>query len=321
MSAAAVIPFQRESSTALQIFVESVTRYARASRAESTLRGYRSDWSDFEHWSLRHRLQPLPAAPATLAAYISACADFGKLKAGSIQRRASAIAAMHTAAGFDSPTSSPEARLTLAGIRRTLGVAQAGKAPILTADVAAMVAHLPDKLLGVRDRALLLIGFAGAFRRSELVALDIEDIEFREDGLKVTIRKSKTDQEGAGQVIGIAFGSKLCPVRALQEWLAAAQVSAGPIFRRIDRHGRLLDWMSPGAVAIVVKRYAAAAGLDPAKYAGHSLRAGLVTQAAMNGVPELAIMRQTRHKSSDMLRKYIRDASLFRENASARVGL
>jgi integrase len=228
---------------------------------------------------------------------------------------------MHTAAGFDSPTSSPEARLTLAGIRRTLGVAQAGKAPILTADVAAMVAHLPDKLLGVRDRALLLIGFAGAFRRSELVALDIEDIEFREDGLKVTIRKSKTDQEGAGQVIGIAFGSKLCPVRALQEWLAAAQVSAGPIFRRIDRHGRLLDWMSPGAVAIVVKRYAAAAGLDPAKYAGHSLRAGLVTQAAMNGVPELAIMRQTRHKSSDMLRKYIRDASLFRENASARVGL
>jgi site-specific recombinase XerD len=305
------------SQTALAPFVESVTRYARASRAESTLRGYRSDWRDFEHWCLRHRLESLPATPATVAAYISACADLGKLKARSIQRRVSAIAAFHQVHGYTSPTSSAEVKLTVAGIRRTLGVAQEGKAPTLTADIAAMVSHVPDKLLGARDRALLLIGFAGAFRRSELVALNVEDIEFREDGLKVTIRKSKTDQEGAGQVIGIACGTKLCPVRALQEWLAAAQVTTGPIFR----HGRILERMSPEAIAIVVKRYAAAAGLDPTRYAGHSLRAGLVTQAAMNGVQELAIMKQTRHKSSDVLRKYIRDASLFRDNASARVGL
>jgi integrase len=256
-----------------------------------------------------------------VAAYISACADHGDLKAGSIQRRVSAIAAFHTVAGFNSPAASPEVKLTLAGIRRTLGTAQQGKAPILTADVAAMLAHLPDRLIGVRDRALLLIGFAGAFRRSELVALDTGDIEFREDGVKVTIRKSKTDQEGAGQVIGIARGSKLCPVRAIEEWTAAAGITGGAIFRHVDRHGRLLERMSPEAVALVVKRYAAVAGLDPAKYAGHSLRAGLVTQAAINGVQELAIMKQTRHKSSEMLRKYVRDASLFRENASARVGL
>jgi integrase len=212
-------------------------------------------------------------------------------------------------------------KLTLAGVRRTLGVDQQGKAPVLTADIASMLSHVPDKLIGIRDRALLLIGFAGAFRRSELVALNVEDIELREDGLRVTIRKSKTDQEAAGYVIGIAYGTKLCPVLALQAWLSVAAIASGPIFRHLDRHGRILERMSPEAVAIVVKRYAAAAGLDPTKYAGHSLRAGLVTQAAINGVPEMAIMKQTRHKSSDMLRKYVRDASLFRENASARVGL
>jgi site-specific recombinase XerD len=317
---AAIIPFEG-TGAALAPFVESVTRYARASRAESTLGGYRSDWADFQRFCRQNWLESLPAAPATVAAYLSACADGSKLKAGSIQRRVSAISAFHQVHDCTSPTSSAEVKLTLAGIRRTLGVFQQGKAPVLTADIAAMVANLPEKLIGVRDRALLLVGFAGAFRRSELVALNVEDIEFREDGLKVTIRRSKTDQEGARQCIGIAHGSKLCPVRALQELLAAAQITTGPIFRHVDRHGRILDRMSPEAVAIVVKRYAAAAGLDPAKYAGHSLRAGLVTQAAMNGVQELAIMKQTRHKSADMLRRYVRDASLFLDNASARVGL
>jgi len=319
MATAALIPYQ--PSSALAGLLDSVRRYATASRVESTLRGYRSDWADFQRSCRLHWLDSLPAAPATVAAYISDCADSGKLKAGSIQRRVSAIAAFHQVHGDISPTASAEVKLTFAGVRRTLGVAQQGKSPVLTADVAAMLAHLPATLLGVRDRALLLIGFAGAFRRSELVGLNVEDIEFREDGLKVTIRRSKTDQEGAGQVIGISFGSKLCPVRALQEWLAAAAITTGPIFRQVDLHTRILARMSPEAVAIVVKRYAAAAGLDPAKYAGHSLRAGLVTQAAMNDVREISIMRQTRHKTSDMLRRYIREASLFRDNASARVGL
>ncbi len=315
----AVVPF--DPAVTLAPFVASVARYARASRAASTLRGYRSDWKDFQRWCALNWMDSLPATPETVAAYISHCADRGDLKAGSIQRRVSAIAAIHTGHGHSSPTTHAEVRLVLAGVRRTLGVAQTGKTPVLTSDVAAMLSSVPDKLLGVRDRALMLMGFAGAFRRSELVALNVEDLECREDGLKATIRKSKTDQEGEGQVIGIAHGTKLCPVRALQEWLTAAQIESGAIFRRVDRHGRLLERMSPEAVALVVKRYAGAAGLDPAKYAGHSLRAGLVTQAAINGVQEIAIMRQTRHKSSDMLRKYIRDASLFRENVSGRVGL
>jgi integrase len=214
-------------------------------------------------------------------------------------------------------------KLTLAGIRRALGVAQAGKEPVLTADLTAMAAKIPaQRLKGIRDRAMILMGFAGAFRRSELVALNVEDVEFREDGLKVTIRKSKTDQEGAGQVVGIAHGSKLCPVRALREWLAAANIAAGPIFRTVTRHNRVEETRLDGrVVALAVKEYAKAAGLDPSKYAGHSLRAGLVTSAYIAGVQETIIMKQTRHKSSDMLRKYFRDSSLFRDNASARVGL
>jgi integrase len=201
-------------------------------------------------------------------------------------------------------------------------VRQEGKAPALTADVAAMVSRTPDNLLGLRDRALLLFGFAGAFRRSELVGLEIEDLTFTEDGVKVLIRRSKTDQDGAGQVVGIARGVNLCPVAALRAWFEASGITSGPIFRPVNRHGQIQPHaITAQVVALVVKRYAEAAGLDAGKYAGHSLRAGLVTSAAMNGVPEYVIQRQTRHKSTAMLRRYIRDASLFRDNASARVGL
>jgi len=321
MSPAAVVTYRSTKDAALTPFIEPVARYAQASRAESTLRGYRTDWRQFEEWCEANGLVSLPATAATVAAYISTKADQRDLKVGTIQRHVAAIRAFHGVDGYESPTASMEVKLTLAGIRRTLGVAQDGKAPVLTTDVASMISRIPDKLLGVRDRALLLVGFAGAFRRSELVALNFEDVEFREDGLKVTIRRSKTDQEGAGQVIGIACGTALCPVRALRDWLSAGNITAGPIFRNIDRHGRILSRMTAQSVALVVKRYAEDAGLDPANYAGHSLRSGFCTQAAINGVPEHAIMKQTRHKSSQTLRKYLRDANLFRANASARVGL
>ena len=317
--AAALVPVPTE--TALAPFLVRARDYIHKSRAASTLRGYQNDFRDFSEFCEQHGLCKMPAGPETVCSYLSCCADSG-LKAGSIQRRVSAIAAAHTAAGYDSPTTKAAVRLCLAGIRRELGVRQEGKAPVLTSDVAAMVGKIPPGLLGLRDRALLLVGFAGAFRRSELVALEVEDLTFTEDGMKVLIRRSKTDQEGAGQVVGIARGMNLCPAEAMKIWLKAAGITAGPIFRSVTRHGHI----QPGAitdqvVALVVKRYAAAAGLDPRKYAGHSLRAGLVTSAAMNNVPEYVIQRQTRHKSTDMLRRYIRDVSLFRDNASARVGL
>ena len=308
-------------TASLAVFAPRVLKYARASRSENTVRGYKSDWADFAEWCDASGLNALPALAETVASYLVCRADEG-LKAGTIQRRVSAIAANHTAAGFENPALKAAVRLTLAGIRRTIGTHQQGKTPILTADIAAMLSYIPGTLLGKRNRALILLGFAGALRRSELVGIDVDDVTFTEEGARLMIRKSKTDQEGNGQTIGIAFGNALCPVRALRDWLTAAAITSGPVFRSVNRHGGVQDGrLTDQVVASVVKAAAKTAGLDPANFAGHSLRAGLVTQAAINGVQERAIMKQTRHKSSDMLRRYIRDASLFRDNASARVGL
>jgi integrase len=187
-----------------------------------------------------------------------------------------------------------------------------------------MVAMLPDKLIGVRDRALLLVGFAGAFRRSELVSLDVGDVEIRREGLLVTLRRSKTDQEAAGREVAIPYGSNpdTCPVRALEAWLEASGIADGPLWRAVDKGGRLQPGrLSDKAVALVVKKRAEAAGLDPDLYAGHSLRAGLATAAAAAGASERSIMEQTGHKSVQTVRRYIRRGTQFRDNAAGMVGL
>jgi site-specific recombinase XerD len=318
MATSALIPVE---TAKLAPLLDRALNYVYQSRSANTLRGYASDRRHFSRFLKTLGMDPVPARPDVVASYLSACADSG-LKAGSIQRRVSAIAAMHQAAGYESPTTHPSVKLCLAGIRRSIGTRQMGKKPALTPDIAAMCSHLPAGLLGIRDRAILLVGFAGAFRRSELVGLNIEDLEFVEDGARFTINRSKTDQEGAGEIVGIARGRNLCPVEALRAWLSIANITSGPIFRAVTRHGRILpNRLTDQVVALVVKRYITAAGIEPAKYSGHSLRAGLVTQAALNSVPEYAIMRQTRRKSTEMLHRYIRDANVFRDNASARLGL
>ncbi len=212
----------------------------------------------------------------------------------------------------------------MSGIRRTLGTAPTQKAAIATAELRRLLEVTPDDpLAGLRDRAMLLIGFAGGFRRSELVALDIEDVRESEEGLRAQVRRSKSDQEGQGREVGIPRGQHphTCPVRALRAWREAAGIFDGPLFRPVNRHdqvasGRLTD----KGVARVVKRAATRAGMDAGAYARHSLRAGLATAAA-GGAPERAIMRQTGHRSLDMVRRYIRAGSLFQENAAAYVGL
>jgi site-specific recombinase XerD len=187
-----------------------------------------------------------------------------------------------------------------------------------------MVDTLGDDLAGHRDRALLLIGFAGAFRRSELVALDVADATEGHEGLTVHLRRSKTDQEGQGRTVGIPFGANLatCPVRAWRAWIEASAITEGPVFRSVDRHGHIGTTRLTGqSVAHIVKRHAAMAGLDPEQIAGHSLRAGLATSAAAAGVPERVIANTTGHKGSAMLRRYIREGTLFGQNAAAAVGL
>jgi site-specific recombinase XerD len=302
--------------------LEQVREYIRASKAENTLRGYKADWRAFCSWCEGQGLSPLPAKPETVAAYLAECA--GRLKVGSIQRRINAIAEAHKAVGLESPTHHAIVTNTMKGIRRTKGTAPTQKAPTLTDDIRAMVDVTDAGLIGVRDRALVLLGFAGAFRRSELVSLDIEDCVFGKDGLTVTLRRSKTDQVGEGRKIGIPYGSnpETCPVRVLQSWIEQAGLTSGSVFRSINRHGRVqATRLSAIDVARIVKKLAFRAGLDPAKYAGHSLRAGHATSAAIAGASERSIMNQTGHRSVQMVRRYIRDGSLFRENSAGKLGL
>ena len=317
----AITPTAPAEITQLGDVADQARAYVQAAKAANTRRAYAADWRDFTTWCEVAGVPALPAAPETVTLYVTARAETSKVS--TIQRRLIAISQAHQARRLESPTKSILVRETMKGIRRVKGTAQTGKAPTLTADIRAMVAALPTSPIGMRDRALLLLGFAGAFRRSELVALDVADLQFNRQGVVVTLRRSKTDQEGQGRTIGIPHGAAAtCPVNALRSWLQLADIDDGPIFRPVNRHGHIAPArLSAGAVAEVVKRSARAAGLDPANYAGHSLRAGLATSAAAAGVSERAIMAQTGHRSVAIARRYIREGSLFRENAAAAVGL
>jgi site-specific recombinase XerD len=320
MSELAVLPLAAEM-TAL---VQRAEDFVRAAKAPATLRAYRSDWAHFEAWCQTHQLPALPAEPATVALYITDLA--GCRAAGTITRRLTSITKAHQSAGLDTPATTRHLAVseTLKGIRRTIGTAQKCKAPLLTKDLTKIVEHLPSGLIGVRDRALLLIGYAGGFRRSEIANLAIEDANFSEDGLVIILRHSKTDQEGQGRKIAIPQGAHpdTCPVRSLREWIFAAGMETGSLFRRVSRHGKIGQGsLNKDSIGLIVKRAAKRAGYDPSTLAGHSLRAGLATQAALNGATELTIMKQTGHRSLAMLRRYIRDGDLWRNNAAASLGL
>jgi integrase len=207
------------------------------------------------------------------------------------------------------------------GIRRKIGTAQREAKPILKEDLFQMLSQMDDSPRGRRDKALLLLGFAGAFRRSELVGLDVADVEHVRQGIVVTLRRSKTDQTGSGHKIGIPFGrTRWCPVKHLADWLDHAEIECGPIFRSINRHGHVADQRLSGeAVSIIVKERAEAAGFDPEPYSGHSLRAGLATSAVIAGVSTLSIRRTTGHASDTMLARYVRICDIFTDNAAAAV--
>jgi site-specific recombinase XerD len=258
----------------------------------------------------------LPAAPETVAAYLAAHA--GTSKASTLGRRVAAIRYAHKLAGLETPTDAEGVKATMRGIRRTFGGARNKKAPAVAAKMRSMVAVAPEGLAGLRDRALLLVGFAGAFRRSELVALDVADIDENETGLLVTLRRGKTDQEAIGRTIAIPRGDVACPVKALRAWLEAAAIDAGPIFRPIDKAGTVrASRLTCRSVANFVKAYAARAGFDASTYSGHSLRSGFLTSAAAKGASIFKMMDQSGHKSVDTLRGYVRDAELFKDHAGA----
>jgi site-specific recombinase XerD len=290
--------------------------YAGAEKSAATRRAYHFDWANFETWCASRGACPLPAHQGVVAAYLSHLAEAGR-RASTICRRAAAIGHRHKMAGYEPPTSAEGVRAVLRGIRRTIGSAAQGKAPA-TADVLMqMVALCGDTLIGKRDRALLAFGFAGAFRRSELVALEVADLTETPDGLRVLIRRSKGDQEGQGQEIAIPRGYRLRPVEAVQTWLAAAEITAGPVFRSVARGGRVGEGLNPESAARIIKDYAERLGLDPASFAGHSLRSGFLTSAAEAGASIWKLSEVSRHKSLDTLRGYVRRVDLFKEHAGA----
>jgi integrase len=312
---------------------DRVRDFVAASKAPETLRAYRTDWTAFTGWCDQHGLDALPASPETIAAYLTDLV--GVLAIATLQRRLSSIAQAHKGAGHESPTRAEIVRTTWRGIRRTFGVSSTKKAALETADIRAMVGTLGDRLIDVRDRAMVLIGFASAMRRGEVTALDVEDIAVVPEGMAVTIRRSKTDQEAKGTTLGLPYGSDpaTCPVRAYQAWLERSGITAGAVFRQVDRHGRWRDGdtvvatgneggrIGGRAYGERVKLLASRVGHDPSTIGGHSTRRGFITSAARARVLERDIMRHSRHRSLAVFRGYIEDAGLFDDNAAMAVGL
>jgi site-specific recombinase XerD len=294
---------------------ESVKRYQANEKAQSTRRAYTSDARAFTAFCRARGLCELPATPDTVCLFLSWSADAG-LSPSSIGRRIAAISYAHELAGLESPTGAKAVKVTIAGIRNTLGVAPKKKVAATHDIIQRLLDVCPDTMIGLRDRALISLGFAMAARRSELAALRVDDLELTDDGYRVTIRKSKTDQAQLGQTIPVPRGYRLKPVAATLSWLQAAQITEGHVFRQCHRSGAVrASGLSGAAIVDVVKQRAAQAGLDPTQFAGHSLRSGFLTSAAESGATVFAMTSVSRHKSIDVLAGYVRSAELFKNPA------
>lgn len=296
---------------------QSAANYARAEKAEGTRRAYRSDFEIFRAWCRGRSVGALPTTPEAVATFLAHEAD-RKIRPSTIGRRLAAIRYAHKLAGLPLPTDDERVRATMRGIRRVVGLSSIKKGAA-TADRVISMAPAPDECLAnLRDRALLLVGFAGAFRRSELMALNCEDIDEVAEGLRITIRRSKTDQESKGAQIGIPRGTVACPVAAMRAWLDAACIVSGPVFRPIAKGGHVQNTrLSDRSIADIVKRRAAEAGLDARQFSAHSLRSGFLTSAAGRGASIFRMADQSRHRSLDTVRHYVRNAELFRDHPGA----
>ncbi len=289
----------------------TVADYVRESLSQNTRTAYLKDLEHFESWGGQ-----IPATPEMIAAYLAAHADV--LSVATLNRRVAALSKVHRSRGMNNPTSVEVVKATLRGLKRIKGTAQRQATPLIKEDLFVVLEATGSRLRDVRDRALLLLGFAGGFRRSELIGLDCDNVIPVRQGIEVTVRRSKTDQNGAGRKIGVPHGrGRWCPVVALEQWRVASGITEGAMFRPIDRHHRVGPTRLSGeAVCLVVRERVEAAGINPSRYSGHSLRAGLATSAAQAGVPTWKVRQQTGHASDAMLARYIRDGELFIENAA-----
>ena len=290
------------------------------SKAHNTLRAYQADFNDFSSFCVKNGFSSLPTQPKIIALYITNLSKYSKFS--TLKRRIASISVIHKLKGHYLDTKHPSIIENIMGIKRRKGSLQKGKKPILINHLREIIKVIDEQkkesIKKLRDRSIILIGFSGGFRRNEIVSLDYDDLDFVAEGLKVNIKRSKTDQFGEGSTKGLPYfeNSQYCPVLSLKKWIDSSNISSGPLFRRFTKGSNLSKHrLTDQTVALLIKEYLQLAGIDSKNYSGHSLRSGFATSAAEAGAEERSIMAMTGHKSSEMVRRYIKEANLFKNNA------
>ena len=297
------------------------------SKAKNTIRAYKSDFNDFGLFCTQNGFKSLPSEPKIISLYLTQLST-KDIKISTIKRRLVSIGVMHRLKGHYLDTKHPLIHENLMGIKRRKGSIQNGKKPLLINYLKRLI-NVIDQQKKVqikifRDRTIILIGFSGGFRRNEIVSLDYDDLDFVEEGLKINVKRSKTDQFGEGSIKGLPYfdNSQYCPVLSIQKWIEISKINSGPLFRRFTKGSNLSEKrLTDQTVAILIKEYLDLAGIDSKNYSGHSLRSGFATAAAEAGAEERTIMAMTGHKSTEMVRRYIKDANLFKNNALNKIKL
>ncbi|MBD1157031.1 tyrosine-type recombinase/integrase [Pelagibacterales bacterium SAG-MED20] len=293
----------------------------KSSKANNTIRAYKSDFSDFQLFCAQNGFKYLPTEPKIVSLYLTHLST-KNAKMSTLKRRLVSIGVIHKLKGHYLDTKHPLIIENIMGIKRRKGSIQKGKKPILISSLKVIINAIDqqkkEEIKKLRDRTIILIGFSGGFRRNEIVSLDHDDLDFVPEGIKITLKKSKTDQFGEGAVKALPFfdNSQYCPVISLQKWIEISKIKSGPVFRRFTKGSKLSEnRLTDQTVALLIKEYLKLVGIDSKNYSGHSLRSGFATSAAESGVEERSIMAMTGHKSTEMVRRYIKDANLFKNNA------
>ena len=291
------------------------------SKANNTVRAYKSDFNDFGLFCVQNGFKSLPTEPKIVSLYLTHLST-KDAKISTLRRRLVSIGVIHKLKGYYLDTKHPAIIENILGIKRRKGSIQKGKKPILINNLKQIINVIDEQkkeeIKKLRDRSIILIGFSGGFRRNEIVSLDFDDLDFVSEGLKISIRRSKTDQFGEGSVKALPYfdKSQYCPVVSLQKWIEISKINSGPLFRRFKKGSSLSESrLSDQTVALLIKEYLRLAGIDCKNYSGHSLRSGFATSAAESGAEERSIMAMTGHKSTEMVRRYIKEANLFKNNA------
>jgi len=307
--------------TDIKILQEETLLNLQSSKAANTVRAYKSDFKDFGLFCAQNAFKSLPTEPKIVSLYLTYLST-KEAKMSTMKRRLVSIGVIHRLKGHYLDTKHPLIIENLMGIKRRKGSIQKGKKPILISYLKKIINAIDqekiENIKKLRNRTIILIGFAGGFRRNEIVSLDYDDLDFVDEGLKIHIRRSKTDQFGEGFVKALPYfdSSIYCPVVSLKNWINESGINSGSLFRRFVKGSRLSEnRLTDQTVALIIKEYLQLAGIDSKNYSGHSLRSGFATSAAESGVEERSIMAMTGHKSAEMVRRYIKDANLFKNNA------